>query len=226
MDHAANRAYVDMASNTVFSLTVAKSGGDNAIMTGALTLSGAPVQDLHAATKLYVDANAFPEAPPNTFPQGRVGLTQSWTAVLPLTGGIMLGPLQLAPQPPVVPNDATQNYYVDGAIADAIAGLPPAQGGLPLSGGIMTAALNFANQPNLGIQFQHGVGSIYAPNPTTLLLQRPIAGDIFLQDSTGQNRSPVLDQRLGDLRYAPIVQVEALQAQVAALQAEIATLRR
>ena len=53
-DHAVNADYAasDDAGNPIASTYLKKSGGT---MTGALTLSGAPTANLHAATKQYVD---------------------------------------------------------------------------------------------------------------------------------------------------------------------------
>lgn len=67
-----------------------KNGGT---MTGALTLAGAPTQDLQAATKKYVDEN-------------------SGKGALMLTGGTMTGPLILSGAPTVA-NGAATKQYVD-----------------------------------------------------------------------------------------------------------------
>lgn len=70
-----------------------KNGGT---MTGALTLAGAPTQDLQAATKKYVDDN-------------------SGKGALMLTGGTMTGPLTLNGAPTTDLMAATKKYVDDTA---------------------------------------------------------------------------------------------------------------
>lgn len=72
-----------------------KNGGT---MTGALTLAGAPTQDLQAATKRYVDDN-------------------SGKGALMLTGGTMTGPLTLSGAPTADLMAATKKYVDDRAKA-------------------------------------------------------------------------------------------------------------
>lgn len=72
-----------------------KAGGT---MTGALTLMGAPSENLHAATKQYVDSNT--------------------TNKLPLAGGTMTGPLILSGAP-VAEAEAATKKYVDDALNGA-----------------------------------------------------------------------------------------------------------
>lgn len=67
-------------------------------MTGALTLSGNPTVDLHAATKQYVDTNT--------------------TNKLPLAGGTMTGSLILSGAP-VTNLEASTKQYVDDSITSA-----------------------------------------------------------------------------------------------------------
>ena len=74
-----------------------KNGGT---MTGALTLAGAPTQDLQAATKKYVDEN-------------------SGKGALMLTGGTMTGPLTLSGAPTADLMAATKKY-VDDATDDTV----------------------------------------------------------------------------------------------------------
>lgn len=62
------------------------------VMTGALTLSGAPTIDLHAVTKLYADSH-----------------------FVDVTGDIMTGPLVL-PGSPTLPLQATTKGYVDALV--------------------------------------------------------------------------------------------------------------
>lgn len=73
-----------------------KNGGT---MTGALTLAGAPTQDLQAATKKYVDDNS-----------GR--------GALMLTGGTMTGPLTLSGEPTTDLMAATKKY-VDAIVFES-----------------------------------------------------------------------------------------------------------
>lgn len=75
----------------VASAALPKSGGT---MTGALTLAGAPTQDLQAATKKYVDDN-------------------SGKGALMLTGGTMTGPLTLSGAPTADLMAATKKYVDD-----------------------------------------------------------------------------------------------------------------
>lgn len=71
-----------------------KNGGT---MTGALTLAGAPTQDLQAATKKYVDDN-------------------SGKGALMLSGGTMTGPLTLNAAPTADLMAATKKYVDDNAV--------------------------------------------------------------------------------------------------------------
>ena len=75
----------------VASAALPKSGGT---MTGALTLAGAPTQDLQAATKKYVDDN-------------------SGKGALMLSGGTMTGPLVLSGAPTSDLMAATKKYVDD-----------------------------------------------------------------------------------------------------------------
>lgn len=85
-----------------------KNGGT---MTGALTLAGAPTQDLQAATKKYVDDN-------------------SGKGALMLSGGTMTGPLTLSGEPTADLMAATKKYVDDKTLSvratyscnDAVAG--------------------------------------------------------------------------------------------------------
>ncbi len=77
----------------VASAALPKNGGT---MTGALTLAGAPTQDLQAATKKYVDDN-------------------SGKGALMLTGGTMTGPLVLNGAPTSDLMAATKKYVDDHA---------------------------------------------------------------------------------------------------------------
>ena len=88
---------------TVYALledVVLKTGGT---MTGPLTLSGAPVNDLHAATKLYVDAGV-----------GNTKVSKSGGA-----DGVMTGLLTLSGNPTDALH-AVPKQYVDGAIGSVV----------------------------------------------------------------------------------------------------------
>ncbi len=103
---------------------VAKSGG---VLTGLLTLSGAPTNDLHAATKKYVDdntntklsleggtllgaltLNADPSA--SLQPATKQYVDAATTNKLPLAGGTMLGALTLNADPTSNLHAATKQY--------------------------------------------------------------------------------------------------------------------
>jgi hypothetical protein len=92
---AAHKGYVDSAIAASAATDDAKflklTGGT---LTGALVLSGAPTQPLHAATKAYVDSFV------GTGP------------FLPLAGGTMTGPIVLSANPSL-PMHATPKQYVD-----------------------------------------------------------------------------------------------------------------
>jgi hypothetical protein len=89
------------------------------IMSGLLTLSGPPVNPLHAATKQYVDDNSggISDAPVDTFSYGRKDAT--WSRVLNLTGGTLSGALFLSGDP-ILPAQAATKQYVDQEIADVV----------------------------------------------------------------------------------------------------------
>jgi hypothetical protein len=88
---AANKSYVDAgdaAATAVANTKLPLAGGT---LTGPLTLSGAPTQDLQAATKRYVDSGSF----------------------LPISGGTLTGPLAGTNA------GFTGNINVDGYVAAA-----------------------------------------------------------------------------------------------------------
>ena len=99
------------------------------IMTGALTLSGAPTADLHAATKLYVDtaiADTIDSSPGvlNTLNElaAAIGddanfattMSNSIAAKLPLAGGTLTGALVLSGAPTIALHSATKAYVDAG----------------------------------------------------------------------------------------------------------------
>ena len=122
----------DIASQIAHKLD--KSGGT---MTGVLTLAGAPTNDLHAATKKYVDDNSgIPGAHASTHSSGgsdpvtpaaigAAAATHTHVDYLPKTGGTMTGALVLAGAPTVDLNPATKKYVDDiaGGIETLLAAL-------------------------------------------------------------------------------------------------------
>lgn len=110
---AATKQYVDAADATINSaitnitngttvLPYVKKSGDT--MTGALTLSGDPTQNLQAATKQYVDSAVAGVPTPDLSPY------------LLKAGGTMTGDLVLAGDPTLA-NEAANKNYVDNAIS-------------------------------------------------------------------------------------------------------------
>jgi hypothetical protein len=153
---AATKSYVDdntfddaPADNTVYGRSnndwepaVPLVGG---VMTGLLTLFGAPTLPLHSATKLYVD-NAVAAGGP----------------FLPLAGGTMAGFITLSGAPTANLHAATK-LYVDNLIA-AIP--PPDIGGpyLPLTGGILTGLLTLSGAPTANL---HAATKLYVDTAST-----------------------------------------------------------
>jgi hypothetical protein len=113
----------------------------NVVMTGPLQLSGDPTFANEAATKNYVDAWAFHEAPVDAFLYGRSGTNQNWARALPLAGGTLTGPLLLAADPAAALGAATKQY---------------ADTKLALAGGTMTGPLTV---PKLTVQGSGAVSS-------------------------------------------------------------------
>lgn len=110
-----------------------RKAGDT--MTGALTLSGAPTQDLHAATKKYVDDHI-----PDTSDFVQRG------------GDTMLGELVLSGDPTVALG-AAPKQYVDQAEADAVTAATAAAAAesVSLSGDTMTGPLILSGAPATGL---------------------------------------------------------------------------
>lgn len=110
-----------------------KSG---ATMTGPLILSGAPTEDLQAATKKYVDDHA-----------GSGGVSQEYVDAqvatrLPINGGTMTGDLVLVSDVPATEHSATSKNYVLGTFGSC----------LPKSGGTMTGPLTLSGEPTGDLQ--------------------------------------------------------------------------
>lgn len=143
----------------------------NLFVDGTLEINGsAVVGDAPIDGHLYVRGNAswvllpwqwpdgsgggtgggIPEAPPTGIVYGRNGQSQSWTPVLPLSGGTMLGTLVLngPPVPGGNPNQAATMGYVNGLITGALqfigtmdASVTPNQVTYTLSSGLPTGPL-------------------------------------------------------------------------------------
>ncbi|QYW07577.1 hypothetical protein SEA_LIZZ_30 [Streptomyces phage Lizz] len=123
-----------------------RKAGDT--MTGALTLSGAPTQDLHAATKKYVDDHI-----PDT------------SDFVQRAGDTMTGELVLFGNPTVALG-AAPKQYVDQAEADAVTAATAAAAAesVSLSGDTMTGPLILSGAPATGLgaatkDYADGVGA-------------------------------------------------------------------
>jgi len=96
-------------------------------MLGPMYLFNDPTDAMMPATKGYVDANAgvggggLPEAPADGVHYGR--FNGSWSPVLPIAGGGLLGPLILAADPTNVLG-ATTKQYVDALAASKLTDAP------------------------------------------------------------------------------------------------------
>ena len=115
------------------------SGGT---LTGALTLSGAPTVNLHAATKKYVDDS----------------VTTSLNGGLPVSGGTMTGTIAFAATQPTATttspnivqlNDSVASTSVTtAATANSVkTAYDKASAALPIAGGTMTGALTLSGAP-------------------------------------------------------------------------------
>ena len=100
----------------VASAALPKNGGT---MTGALTLAGAPTQDLQAATKKYVD-DKFSSMPP---PPGGITQEQADARYLQLVGATMGGALTLSGAPTSDLQAATEKYVDDQITANITAAI-------------------------------------------------------------------------------------------------------
>jgi Pectate lyase superfamily protein len=92
-----------------------------------------------------VAGNPFPEAPNDGYLYGRGGATVAWSAVLPLIGGTMGGPIVLAADPTTALQSATKQY-VDAGVANAGAGTF-----LPLIGGTVTGPIVLPGNATLAL---------------------------------------------------------------------------
>ena len=112
-----------------------KSG---ATMTGALVLSGAPTEELQAATKKYVD-EAVANVPT---PTGGITQEQADARYVQLAGGTMTGELFLSTDTPSSGKGATSKNYVLGVALSK----------LDKSGGTMTGPLTLSGAPTSNLQ--------------------------------------------------------------------------
>lgn len=140
---------------------------------GALTLSGAPTQNLHAATKAYVDANA-----------GGGGATGG--PFLALTGGTMSGAIVL-PGNPSTALQAAPKQYVDNTVA-AVSGTY-----VDTAGDTMTGALTLSGAPTSSL---HAATKTYVDNETVRAtgaeaLLAPKASPTFTGTVSGITKSMV-----------------------------------
>jgi hypothetical protein len=145
---AVRRDYVDSMVNTAVALFMPRAGGT---FTGSVTFQATSnfqlpavlnypmgVDDFAAINKNYLDERiaalppSVPEAPPNTFAQGRIGALGTWTPVVPLSGGVsMTGPLFLQSATPIIDEQAAHKGYVDGLFTQT----------MPRSGGSFSGAV-------------------------------------------------------------------------------------
>ena len=139
-----------------------KSG---ATMTGALMLSGAPTEELQAATKKYVD-EAVANVPT---PSGGITQEQADARYLQLAGGTMTGDLKVL-ESPQSDTSAVSKSYAQGLFATAVStantakqtadaastaagnAQTTANAALPKSGGTMTGALTLSGAPSADLQ--------------------------------------------------------------------------
>jgi len=114
-----------IASNDVdiTNLTNQKLSLSGGVMTGALTLNGAPSADLHAATKLYVD--------------GANNLSLDLAGTKTMTGGLDMGsnPINNVTDPTAAQDAATQNYVITTTAKTLEAYSPVATSAFPVTYG-------------------------------------------------------------------------------------------
>ena len=99
---------VDATARATANAALSRAGGT---MTGKLTLDGAPTNDLHAASKKYVDDNAGAmSATDQTARDAAKAAKDVADAALPKAGGTMTGALTLSGEPTVDLHAATKKY--------------------------------------------------------------------------------------------------------------------
>ncbi|HEY2416413.1 MAG TPA: hypothetical protein VGH84_00720, partial [Steroidobacteraceae bacterium] len=92
-------------------------------MLGPIALPADPVTALGVATKQYVDAHAFTDAPNNTNVYGRSGA--AWVQVVGLGGASMTGPLILSGDPATAQQAATKAYVDNKPVGALVGDTPP-----------------------------------------------------------------------------------------------------
>lgn len=148
-------------------------------MAGSLTLAADPVSALEAATRQWVLAQltsaGLPEAPQDGQIYGRNGVGHTWTTVLPLSGGLMSGPLTLA---------ANASQALQAVPLQQVQSI--AAGYVPLTGGVtVTGPLTLTGGASLTLR-----GNAAAPLEATPLQQvqsifagyAPLANPVFTGD--------------------------------------------
>jgi hypothetical protein len=192
-------------------------------MTGPVVLAADPAADLQAATKQYVDGKIATLPPPAAVDQtardAAAAAQAKADAALPLSGGVMTGPVVLAADPAADLQAATKQY-VDGKIASipppaspvdqtardaAAAAQTTADAALPLAGGTMTGAVTLAGQPTDAL---HAVPKNYADNIDTNL--RNEIGVVNQKATDAQADIDAHDQRTDNPHAVTAAQIGAL----------------
>lgn len=153
--------------NNTWQRAVARAGDT---MTGLLTLSGAPTNPLHAATKTYVDT--------------AIGTAVSGGPFLPIAGGSLTGPLLLA-GPPSAPLEAVTKAYADTKLSAIVTNIAAGTGLVaspsPIVNGVGTMSLQVpVSQANGGT----GVSSAAAA-PWVQKSGDTMVGELVLQPASG-----------------------------------------
>ena len=151
------------AAQATATAALPKAGGT---MTGKITLDGAPTDDLHAASKKYVDDNAGSGSATDQTARDAASAAQTAAdaaktvadAALPKAGGTMTGKITLDGAPTNNLHAASKKYVDDNAGTDATARAAAAaaktvaDAALPVAGGTMAGALTLAAAPTSDLQ--------------------------------------------------------------------------
>lgn len=122
---------------------------------------------------------SFPEAPTDGQLYGRDGETQSWLPVLPITGGTLLGPLQL-PGPNFLPTGAVPLEQIGTIFGFSISATPPQN---PVEGTI------FYNQSTGQLEYWNGTA--WVPSPGFLPLSGgSMVGNLILDGPPSEAGDP------------------------------------
>ena len=192
------------------------TGGTGAVMTGLLTLSGAPTANLHAATKAYVDgliAAAPAEAPNNATIHGRRGNDHTWQPVLPLTGGTLSGGLSFGSAIATAPENVSRhlalygtqhgisitsgqnNYVANTGNTHAFYGGTVQQARITAADGITTPIDGQGLVTNAGGRFYKASGS------GVIIRQSSGNQQPQIENNNGAGRRDIIDTVNGDARY-------------------------